>query len=59
MAVFQIMWIILVMGGPLVLEHTRKSEYEWVNREANVIMSDWMCKCLHEEGAFGMELHMV
>lgn len=38
------------MGGPLVIERIRKSERECMNREANVIMSDWMCKCVHGEG---------
>lgn len=33
-----------------MIEHIRKSECEWMNGEANVIMSDWMCECVRRGG---------
>lgn len=47
-------WLLfsLIMGGPLVTGHIKKPECERMNREANVIMSDWMCKCVHGGGLY-------
>lgn len=36
-----------------MIEHIRKSECEWMNGEANVIMSDWMCECVRRGGVGG------
>lgn len=37
-----------------MIEHIRKSECEWMNGEANVIMSDWMCECVRGGGGGGV-----
>lgn len=43
MAAFQITRISLITGGPLVFRAHEKSQCEWMNREADVIMTYWVC----------------